>query len=129
MVRKRKQGRLREGGGQTVRESGGEAYRGIETGRETPGDRERERRGGRTAGSELCREGRGQEAEGRSQERRGGEDGELGVMASETQLQADELTEVGWAPDPRQEGDSRAGGGKCRGNAGAPTPPCSQTQV
>lgn len=125
MVRKGKEGRLREGGGQTVRESGGEAFRGTETGRETPGDREREGKGGRTAGSELCRGGRGQEAEGRSQERRGGEGGEPGVMASETQLQGDELTAVGWAPDPRQEGDSRAGGGKCRGHAGAPTGPAA----
>lgn len=43
MVRKREEGRLREGGGKTVRESGGEEYRGIETGRETPGDREKEK--------------------------------------------------------------------------------------
>jgi len=68
MVGKREEGRLREGGGKTVRESGGDEYRGIEMGRETPGDRERKRKGART---ELCREGRGREAEGRNQERPG----------------------------------------------------------
>ena len=44
MVGKREEGRLREGGGKTVRESGGDEYRGIETGRETPGDRERKKK-------------------------------------------------------------------------------------
>jgi len=71
MVGKREEGRLREGGGKTVRESGGDEYRGIETGRETPGDRERKRKGERIARTELCREGRGREAEGRNQERPG----------------------------------------------------------
>ena len=50
-------------------------------------------------------------------------------MASETRLQGAELTEVGWGPGAQTGGDPRAGGGRCRGRAGAPTWPCSQTQV
>lgn len=94
-----------------MRESGGEAFRGTETGRDAWRQREKEK-GGRTAGSELCREGgedRKQKAEAR---RRGGEDGEPGVMASETQLQ--EMSSRQWSgPIPDRRG-LQSWRGKCR---------------